>query len=235
MLDGGGSTQLLCKSGWHIRSDRPIPQALAVIAAKPPPVSVELIKEPDWSVLVQGEAFPFAMEIRNTGVVSWTEQTTQLELDPGTLGMNRWLSVEDTILPGERAVFTETLSTLYEPGLYTSPIDWQIIYEDTAYPGQSMEAVAIVLPEELADKRDELEEKIQNWKDLPTQQVQAQLDAWVEGQSGNKLPTVEPLETAPVEAVEGQIRPMDAILIPLLMLPIVLIMGFILSRRNAGS
>ncbi len=23
MLDGGGSTQLLCKSGWHIRSDRP--------------------------------------------------------------------------------------------------------------------------------------------------------------------------------------------------------------------
>ena len=24
MLDGGGSTQLLCKSGWHIRSDRPL-------------------------------------------------------------------------------------------------------------------------------------------------------------------------------------------------------------------
>lgn len=235
MLDGGGSTQLLCKSGWHIRSDRPIPQALAVFAAEPPPVSVQLVKEPGWSVLVPGEAFPIELEIRNTGVVSWTEQTTQLELHPGTLGMNRWLPVEDTILPGERAVFTDTLSTFHEPGLYTSPIDWQIIYEDKAYPGQSIQAIGIVLPEELAARRGELELKIQGWKDLPPQQIQDQVEAWIEEHSVKELPTIEALEPAPTRTVEVEIRPLDAILIPLLMLPIVLIMGFILSRRNAGG
>jgi hypothetical protein len=99
-----------------------------------------------------------------------------------------------------------------------------------------MQAVAIVLPEDLAAKRGELEKKIHSWKDLPPQQVQAQVEAWVEEQGVKELPTVEVLEeTAPAAAVEEQIRPMDAILIPLLMLPIVLIMGFILSRRNSGG
>jgi Phosphodiester glycosidase len=235
MLDGGGSTQLLCKSGWHVRSDRPIPQALAVFAAEPPPVSVQLVNGPEWSVLVQGEAFPFEMEIRNTGVVSWTEQTVQLEVNPGTFGMNRWLPVEKTILPGQQAVFSDTLSKLFKPGLYTSPISWQVIYEDKAYPGQRMEAVAIVLPEELAAKRDELKQKIQSWKGLPKQQVQSLVNAWVEEQSGKTLPTVAAVEPAPSEPVQGQIRPMDAMLIPLLMLPIVLIVGFILARKNTGN
>jgi hypothetical protein len=208
-----------------------------VFAAKAPPVSMELIRGPEWSVLLQGEAFPFELEIRNTGMVSWTEQTTQLELEPGTLGINRWLPVEGSILPGKRAVFTDTLATLYQPGLYTDQINWQIVYKDKAYPGQSIEAVAIVLPEELAAKRGELEEMLPGWKNLPTQQVQAQLEAWVEEQSGSSLPTVETVETEPAEAVdvEGEIRPVDAILIPLLMLPIVLILGFILTRRHSEN
>ncbi len=31
MLDGGGSTQLMCEGNWYVRSDRLIPQALAVV------------------------------------------------------------------------------------------------------------------------------------------------------------------------------------------------------------
>lgn len=36
MLDGGGSTQLICEGSTYIASDRPIPQAIAVIAAGGP-------------------------------------------------------------------------------------------------------------------------------------------------------------------------------------------------------
>ena len=119
--------------------------------------------------------------------------------------------------------------------MYTSPFEWQIIYEDKAYPGQSLQVGAIVLPEELANRRAELEKSMQNWKNLPPDQVQAQVEDWVKQQSGVNLPTVEVREIAPIQAVEGEIRPMDAFLIPLLMLPIVLIVGFILSRKNAGA
>jgi hypothetical protein len=159
--------------------------------------------------------------------------------------MRRWLPVSGTILPGEQAVFTDTLPTLYKPGVYTSPFEWQIIYEDKAYPGQSLQVGAIVLPEELAHRRAELEKILQNWKNLPPDQVQARVEDWVEQQSGVNLPTVEVREIGPIQAGEGEIRqgeirqgeirPMDAFLIPLLMLPIVLIVGFILSRKNAGA
>jgi hypothetical protein len=237
MLDGGGSTQLLCRSGWHIRSDRPIPQALAVIAAEPPPVSTQILKEPEWPVLVQGEAFPFELEIRNTGVVTWTEQATQLELDPGALGMLRWLPVEDPVRPGQRVVFTDTLASLDQPGLHSIQIDWQIIHDNRNYAGQSLETHAVVLPEALAGKRLELEQALQSWKSAPPDQIQSQVEAWLQEHQVNEMPTREapgPEQASPT-AVEGQIRPLDAVIVPLLMLPIVLILGFILSRKNVAN
>ena len=41
MLDGGGSTQLICQGSTYIASDRPIPQAIAVIAAGDGSLSVD--------------------------------------------------------------------------------------------------------------------------------------------------------------------------------------------------
>lgn len=235
MLDGGGSTQLLCKSGWHINSDRPIPQALAVIAAKPPPVAMQVLQQPEWPVLAPGEAFPFVLEIRNSGIVSWTEQTTQLEVDPGILGIARRMPLEDQVAPGEHTVFTDTLALFYQPGLYTIQIDWQIVHDDKSYPGQTLETRAVVLPEELAGQRGELEKALQVWKSGPPEQIQANVEAWVEERSGSALPTVEALAPAPPAIAGETIRPLDGILIPLLMLPIVIIMGFILARRNTDQ
>jgi hypothetical protein len=234
MLDGGGSTQLLCQSGWHIRSDRPIPQALAVIAAEPPAVSTQVLGGSEWPVLVQGEAFPFELEVLNTGVVTWTEQTTQLELDPGELGMPRWLAVEEPVQPGQRAVFRERLDALYQPGLHTVQIDWQIIHEDQEYPGQSLTAQAIVLPEALADQRAGLESALQGWKSESPEQIRRRVEAWLEEHSMEEEPGLEAPQSEPgaATAAEGEIRPLDAILVPLLMLPIVLILGFILSQKN---
>lgn len=243
MLDGGGSTQLLCRSGWHIRSDRPIPQALAVIAAQPPPVSTQTLRQPEWPVLVQGEAFPFELEILNTGVVTWTEQATWLVLDPGALGMPRELALTGPVRPGQRTVFSDTLAAFYQPGLYALQIDWQIVHEEKSYAGPPLETQVIVLPEALAGQRAELEQALQGWKSASAEQVRVQVEAWVEERSGKTLRSGETLPSVaaaepeiPVAAeATGQtaIRPLDAALIPLLMLPIVIILGFIISRTNA--
>jgi hypothetical protein len=233
MLDGGGSTQLLCRSGWHIRSDRPVPQALAVIAAEPPPVSIQILRKTEWPVLVQGESFPFEMEIRNTGVVTWTEQTTQLELDPGMLGAPRWLPVKDAVRPGQRVVFSDKLASINQPGVHAIQIDWQIVHDERTYPGESLAIQAIVLPEARGGQRAELEKALQSWKSAPPDQIRARVDDWVKEQSEEEPARVETAEQAMPTAAQGQIRTMDAILVPLLMLPIVLILGFILNRNNA--
>jgi hypothetical protein len=233
MLDGGGSTQLLCRGGYFINSDRPIPQALAIIAAEKPLVSAELLGQPTWPVLVEGEAFPFEMEIRNTGVITWAKQTTQIELDPGSLGMPRWLSLDQPVEPGQQAVFSDTLTGRYRPGVYPIQIDWNIVHKDKDYPGQSIETWAVVLPEALAGQRGELEQALQSWQSLPPAQIQAQAEAWLEQRSATQTPALEAAETALPVIADGSIRPLDAILVPLLMLPIVVLLGFILSRKSA--
>jgi hypothetical protein len=234
MLDGGGSTQLLCRSGWHIRSDRPVPQALAVIAAEPPPVSMQILSQPEWPVLVEGESIPIEIEIRNTGVVTWTEQATQLELDPGRLGMPRWLPVEKPVRPGEAAIFSDRLEPPGEPGVQAVQIDWQIVHDDKSYAGQPIETRVVVLAEALAGQRAELEQALQSWKGTPADQVQARVEAWVRERSPAETIVMETQEQASPADAGGQVRAMDAILVPLLMLPIVLILGFVLSRKNAA-
>jgi hypothetical protein len=233
MLDGGGSTQLLCRSGYFINSDRPIPQALAIIAAEKPLVSTEILQQPSWPVLVQDEAFPFALEIRNTGVISWTQQTTQFELDPGTLGMPRWLPLEQPVEPGQQVVFCDTLTSLYHPGVYPVRIDWKIVHKDKSFPGQSIETGVVVLPKALASQRSELEQALQGWQSLPPEQVQVQAEAWLEQRSVTQTPALEAAETALPANPDDSIQPLDAILVPLLMLPIVVVLGFILSRKSA--
>lgn len=232
MLDGGGSTQLLCRSGYHINSERPIPQALTVIAARPPPVSMQVLRRPEWPVLVQGETFPFEMEILNTGVVTWSAQTTRLELDPGRLGKPRWLEIESPIRPGERRVFSDTLRALHQPGLYPLRMDWQIIHEEKSYPGSPLEIQAIVLPQALREQRPELEQALKGWQGNPQEQIRARVEAWVEERSGEALLQAATATAASPAASAGSIRPLDAMLVPLLMLPIVILMGFLIGRKN---
>jgi hypothetical protein len=55
MLDGGGSTQLLCQGSDIISSDRLIPQALAVVEAGQQPLSGRAAQEPIWWWQTRGE------------------------------------------------------------------------------------------------------------------------------------------------------------------------------------
>jgi hypothetical protein len=54
MLDGGGSTQLICQEGALIKSDRPIPQAIGIVSA--PEASV-MDTQPDPAAIEPDEGF----------------------------------------------------------------------------------------------------------------------------------------------------------------------------------
>lgn len=231
MLDGGGSTQLLCKSGWHIRSDRPIPQAIAAIAARPPRIAAQPLEQSQWPVLVEGEGFPFYLKVRNTGVLSWRTQTTQFILDPSPWGVPQWLPIEGEIQPGASAVFSDTLAAFRRAGLYQVKISWGIRHGGETYYGEPLMTQAVVLPSELRDQRQALQSQIEEWRaHTSPEQVEALVERWMEQKSGATLPTAKVEDKTTRAAAE--IHPQDAMWIPLIMLPIVIFLGFMVSRRT---
>jgi hypothetical protein len=241
MLDGGGSTQLLCKSGWYIRSDRPVPQALAVIAASPPPIAVDLVKQVEWPVLQVGQGFPLQLEIRNTGMVSWTEATTEFIIKGSSFSIPYVIPFKGTTLPGGQVTLSDTLPAFSQAGVHPVDVEWGIRYQDKNYPGKTIHTYAVVLPEEMADQRQTLETELQTWqKEIPiqspedaTQQLQAHLDSWMEQHQATPLPLLEPDPRSTGEDRRpDQIQLKDVVWVPLLMLPIVIFLGFAIARRN---
>lgn len=248
MLDGGGSTQLLCKSGWYIRSDRPIPQALAVIAAEPPPIALELTHQTDWPALLVGEKLPFELELRNTGVVTWTDTAVSFYLKIAPFSLPYSLPISGTIPPGGRAVLQDTLPSFKQPGVYPMDIEWGLRYQDKNYPGPTVHLNVVALPSALADQRPALEVELQRWKSEATHgdpnglaadatdQIEARLAEWMQSL---KAPTLAVIEPAGLSGASGrpaqsaQIRLADVIWVPILMLPIVIFLGFALARRNS--
>jgi hypothetical protein len=236
MLDGGGSTQLLCKSGWHIRSDRPIPQAMAVYAAKPPPIATRLLRKPNWPVLVTGESLPMELSIQNTGTISWSAETTQFVLDvkrssasaDSTASVATLLPMPEAVMPGKMTVLSDTLSAFNHPGIYTTQIEWGILYDEKTYPGEPVDAQVIVIPTALETQRNDLQAQVNQWKIEKPEQVETLATQWIEEHSEPLLTMIE--NYSPVTASSA--HPNDAILIPLLMLPIVVILGVVIARIN---
>lgn len=233
MLDGGGSTQLLCKSGWHIRSDRPVPQAIAVFASRPPPLAARLVDYHTWAVLVSGEHFPLRIEVQNTGANPWAVETTQLLLDPTPWGTPRWLFFHTPIAPQERAVLEEALFPLHESGLYHLTIPWGLRQGAETWEGEPLQMWAIVLPPHLKETRATLAAEVERWqKEKPAEEVAPLVEQWLQEHTRISLPTVPPRHRVKEERAVA-IHPQDALYIPLLMLPIMLLLGHWLNRRAA--
>jgi len=228
MLDGGGSTQLECKSGWYIKSDRVIPQAIAVVAGIPPLVAMQLVRKPVYPVLVEGEYFPFEVEIKNTGTVDWTADKTQLVLYDSSLGSQEQLPLRSDVKVGDTAIFTNSLAAYSASGVFPVSIPWGLDYDGKVYHSQPITATAIVLPEKLKDNRVEMQDQVSQWiKDQPDK-VNELAAKWIEVRSNINLS----LLTSP--AVIG-INLNDALWVPIIMLPVVALIAALIVKTRHGK
>lgn len=233
MLDGGGSTQLLCRSGWHVRSDRPIPQAVAIFAGKPPDMAAEVIHSPGWQVLIEGERMPFKVELRNTGAITWTEKTVQFVINPGPLTIGQAIQLQTgPTPPGATTVFSATLPAFHDAGVQSVQISWRVTNQVDEFAGAPLRLRAVVLPPDLADQRQTVEQALIEWSAESPQGVETRAIEWL----AQHMPTFTPIEpSAAPTASDAQISLQDVIWIPALMLPVVLILAYLLiARKNSG-
>jgi hypothetical protein len=225
MLDGGGSTQLLCRSGSWVESDRPIPQAIAVIPAEEPPISARLIGHSNWTVIMEGERLPLEVQIENTGVLSWTTAATTFVIQPERLELEERQAPEETVPPGKTLTLRENVVMIQQSGVLPVTIGLSIEQAGEKYALEPLEFQTIVLPYQLQAHKQELQAELSKWIAERPQETSELASQWIEEQLNRPA---EPLE---LEAV-NQIRPIDATFVPLLMLPIMALIAWAIARSR---
>lgn len=221
MLDGGGSTQLICRGQEYVASERPIPQALAVLAAPPPLVAARGPEEPLWLVALEAEHVQLLIQLQNEGQETWQPGEHQLSLASSALSSGRAYDFPAAVAPGEGVSFTLSLASYSTAGLYPASQGWRIVRRGELFPGKALALRIVVLPASLSARRGELRAAIQQWQRQPDVDVSAQVRAWLRQQKVSIDPLPPPT----------QIELQDVLLIPLLMLPfLVLILIFLLRH-----
>lgn len=174
MLDGGGSTQLICKNTPYIQSDRPVPQAIGILAAQPLtstsslpanslPLSATLLTQPGWPVLVEGEKLVVDLEVKNSGSATWKAGQVQVLLKDKPWEPRSRIYLRQDTPPGDNAVFTLRLPAFTEWGLYAE--EWSLARGSEQFPGAANKFRIVVLPKELKAKRGVLQAQLGEWQD----------------------------------------------------------------------
>lgn len=180
MLDGGSSTQLLCRGTEYIHSDRAIPQALAVLARQPSPLSAAVTSQTNYPVLVEGEEAHLELRLRNDGLETWKAGQDRLVNVDNPYGAITELQLQQNVPPGETAVFSWRTDTFNKWGIYTT--EWQMKRGDQAFASDPVKISMVVIPKQLEQKRQELQGQVRQWIDQRKQNVEDMILAWIKAQ-----------------------------------------------------
>jgi len=228
MLDGGGSTQLLCRGGHYIESDRPLPQMIAIVAASRPPVQAKITDFTPWAVIGEGERLPVELEIRNTGTLTWTRLTTSFLLQTGRLEFQEQQSLSQPVAPGATTALSQTLTLFQPPGVHPVNITLTLRYRDRDYPQGSLPIQVAVLPYQLSERKTELETLLSGWlRERPAEAADL-VAGWIASQPQTNLP---PMEISSQERA----NPINIVYVPLLMLPFMALIAWVIAHGKGGG
>ena len=211
MLDGGGSTQLRCRSGALIESSREIPQSIVVLSQPAPPLSAEVLEQPRLPVLVEGESLEVRVEIRNAGQETWTTGSFRLINLKNAWGAPAELPLTADIPPGEAAVFTWTTEPFTAWGIHSTR--WMMSKAGQSFD-EAVDFSVVVLPEKMAEQKRELEEKIKEWTDQQMENIEQRVREWMQQQAQNLIQRILQWIQGQLENIFGQICGVSSMALP---------------------
>jgi hypothetical protein len=161
-MDGGGSSQLVFADETIVRSsdfetkrkERVLASSLAVYYL----YSDQVIDQPQWPILVEGESFDINITLKNIGSDTWTQTEYRLVNVLNPFGAHKELTLPKDVKPGESVTWSWKTDPIKDWRVYVSK--WVMKKRDIEFPGEAVSFRVVVLPKELAEKKKELEEKI---------------------------------------------------------------------------
>ncbi len=146
MLDGGGSTQLICAGEHLISSERHIPQVIGVIAGGLPPISAEWLDLPEVFHVTAGGLLKVEGRLHNNGVLAWMPNKTRLAMAKSHWAGQRWYDFAQTVAPGESLPFSFTITPPALPGEHMLRLDWFFEYNGERFWLEPMRLRVFVQP-----------------------------------------------------------------------------------------
>ncbi len=236
MLDGGGSTQLVCQQDVLINTDRLIPQAIGISAGQLPALAASLSPENEIPVVISGETLATTLVIYNKGSTAWQPVNTQFFLNREDGHQVAALSLPAEILPGEQVSIEWLIPPVDQSGL--QEVQLSLSANGNVFPVQAGKLEWISLPADLSDKQTELVNQLRAWSGNPEIDLAAEFQSWLKTQQSQSVAMVEqdiqsaePLYNAGLSNNLGaRVNIGDAAWIPLLMIPLVTIMIAVIRR-----
>lgn len=180
MLDGGGSTQLICDGESLISSDRLIPQAIGVLAAPVAPFSATLATLPGWPVVMADDPVQVHIVLTNTGSLSWEPGDVELLIDEKPWGATETLSLTKKTDAGDTATFVWSPDQLSRQGVYS--VHWYLSSYTDKFALAPERYNLVVLPDVLVRERSELQMQVENWQEQGLLNIAPLFDDWLQSQ-----------------------------------------------------
>lgn len=174
-LDGGGSSQLWYNNQAIEEGDgRQIANGLMVFYKN----AYEVVEQTQWPVIVAGESVDVRFVVRNKGADTWTTENYSIGSTRNPWNMSLQFELPNTVGPGGTLTWEWKSQPIETWGIYD--LEFQLVDHGNQFPMDPILFKAVVVPQELADKKEELERKIQEWIEQKSEDIERRIQEWIE-------------------------------------------------------
>ena len=184
MLDGGGSTQLVCQGEAIIDTTRLIPQAIGVLAGVQRIYSARLVESLAWPVLVQGENNLLKLRLENNGEESWQTGQTRIQVSSPAWSAPMDILIDKQVSPGDEVTLGMKAELQAAPGVY--PIELTLVGSGETFQIENPNSGLVVIPHSMKSSRAELVNDLTSWQNQPGVDVSTEVQQWISENSETK-------------------------------------------------
>jgi hypothetical protein len=149
-----------------------------------PLLSAQVVSQPNWPILIEGESLEIEINIENAGSETWTVDDCLMVNSKNPWGADEELRLPNEVKPGETATFSWTTEEFSKWGVYTT--EWSMTKGEEAF-NEPIKFSVIVLPKQLEEKRKELEEKVKEWSEEQIENIEELVIEWIQEQINETL------------------------------------------------
>jgi hypothetical protein len=178
-LDGGGSSQLWFNGQAIVPGDgRQVANGLAVFYK----ADYEIVEPPpQLPVVVSGERLGINMTLKNMGADTWTQKDYGISVIKSPWDMNLQAQLPHDVKPGETVTLTWQSPPIDQAWNFYS-FDLQLVDHGNEFPMEPISVRAIVIPQSLAEKKEELEKEIREWVEKGVDDIEQAITEWIKRQ-----------------------------------------------------
>lgn len=180
LLADGEAAQINCQGLPYVYAEGQVPVALGVRVGFIADYESVLVRHTEWPIAAEGESVKVEIVVRNNGSQVWQPGEVYLANLRNDWGAGSRFEIGEAVAPGETVSFSFGSQPFKRPGVYTS--QWSIQRDGRNISARPIVVNAVILPQELASRKQELEDQVRQWARQKLDNIEELILSWIESQ-----------------------------------------------------